>query len=334
MAVQLSPIFNGAQVFTPAGLPLSGGLINTYLAGSSTPAATYTTSAGNIANSNPIQLGPDGRPPAEIWLTAGIAYKFVLTDSLANLIQTYDNISGIALAPLSIWVPTGVTPTFFSATQFTVPGDLTSTFVAGIRIQYTITATQFYGTVTASIFGGGVTTVTVVVDSTPLTSGLNAVNVSQLSPVSSPIPAIIPPFTTFNNGIAVGNTNQTSPSTIDWYLEQTFTPTWSGSVIAGTTTYTQQTGSGTRIGNMFFFQIVLVITSATGTGTAKISGLPYQPNVTFNAAMPMVTTGGVPMAAQPTVTPSFAIINSTTGAAIGAGSPASTTYQINGFYPI
>lgn len=93
--VNLSPLFNGWQGFTPAGLPLSGGFINTYIAGTSTPLATYTTIAGNVANSNPIQLGPDGRPPFEIWLTQGQSYKLVLTDSLGLNPLTYDNISGI-----------------------------------------------------------------------------------------------------------------------------------------------------------------------------------------------------------------------------------------------
>src|SRR6185295_15709358 len=143
MAVNFAPIFNGWQGFTPSGIPLSGGLVWTYLAGTSTPAASYTTNAGNIANSNPIQLDAGGRPPAEIWLTAGQSYKFVLMDSLSNTLATYDNILGIVNAPSSLWVASGVTPTFISATQFSVPGNLVTTFQVGLRIQYTLTATQF-----------------------------------------------------------------------------------------------------------------------------------------------------------------------------------------------
>jgi hypothetical protein len=56
---------------------------------------TYTTSAGNIANTNPIQLGTNGRPPQEIWLNSGFSYKFVLTDSANVQIATYDNLYGI-----------------------------------------------------------------------------------------------------------------------------------------------------------------------------------------------------------------------------------------------
>ena len=56
MAVNLSPIGNGFQFFTVLGEPLSGGFIYTYQAGTTTPLATYTTSAGTIANTNPIVL--------------------------------------------------------------------------------------------------------------------------------------------------------------------------------------------------------------------------------------------------------------------------------------
>lgn len=93
--VALSPLFNGWQGFDTNGKPLNGGLINTYVAGSSTPTPTYTTSGGGVQNTNPIVLGADGRPPQEIWLDITLAYKFVLTDSLANVLGTYDNLSGI-----------------------------------------------------------------------------------------------------------------------------------------------------------------------------------------------------------------------------------------------
>ena len=100
--VSLAPIFNGWQGFTAGGLPLSGGKINTYLAGTTTPHATYTTIAGSVANANPIILQADGRPPFEIWLELGIAYKFVLTDSLGLNAITYDNIDGIGEAAQDI----------------------------------------------------------------------------------------------------------------------------------------------------------------------------------------------------------------------------------------
>lgn len=84
----------GWQFFSNIGQPLAGGLLYTYAAGTTAPAATYTSSAGNIANTNPIVLDAYGRVPNEIWLTVGSAYKFVLQDSSAVQIGTWDNISG------------------------------------------------------------------------------------------------------------------------------------------------------------------------------------------------------------------------------------------------
>lgn len=108
MSVNLSPIGNGFQFFTTTGVPLAGGFLYSYQAGSTTPATTYTDSAGTIANTNPIQLGTDGRPPAEIWFTAGSTYKFVLTDSANVVIQTYDNLYGIiGTSPSVSAVPAG-----------------------------------------------------------------------------------------------------------------------------------------------------------------------------------------------------------------------------------
>ena len=108
MAVNLSPIGNGFQFFTTTGIPLGGGYIYTYVAGSSTPSSTYTDSTGTVANTNPIQLGTDGRPPNEIWLTSGVNYKFVLTDSTGSVIQTYDNLYGIlGSAPSVNAIPSG-----------------------------------------------------------------------------------------------------------------------------------------------------------------------------------------------------------------------------------
>jgi len=59
--VVFSPIGNGQQWFTNAGVPLSGGKINTYAAGTTTPIATYTDNTGATPNANPIILDSTGR---------------------------------------------------------------------------------------------------------------------------------------------------------------------------------------------------------------------------------------------------------------------------------
>lgn len=95
--VNLSPLGGAAaQFFDSNGNPLSSGFIYTYAAGTNTPQATYTTAAGNIQHSNPIQLDAAGRvPTGEIWLTANQSYKFVTKDANNVLIGTYDNLTGI-----------------------------------------------------------------------------------------------------------------------------------------------------------------------------------------------------------------------------------------------
>ena len=117
MSVNLSPFYGVAgQLFDDNGNPLAGGKIYTYLAGTTTNSATYTTSAGNVAHSNPIVLDGAGRVPSgEIWLTNGISYKFVVNDSANNLIGTFDNIKGIndaAFTNIANYTGNGSTTTF------------------------------------------------------------------------------------------------------------------------------------------------------------------------------------------------------------------------------
>jgi hypothetical protein len=97
MTVLLSPVGGvAAQFFDNNGNPLSGGKLFSYSAGTTTPAATFTSSLGTTAHTNPIILDAGGRVPGgEIWLTDGVIYKFVLQTSTNVLIATYDNIVGI-----------------------------------------------------------------------------------------------------------------------------------------------------------------------------------------------------------------------------------------------
>jgi len=91
-SVLLSPVGNGQQFFDNNGVPLSGGLIYTYQAGSSTLLTTYTTNNGTVPNTNPIILDAAGRTPNEVWLQTGYSYKFVLQTSTGVTLQTLDNL--------------------------------------------------------------------------------------------------------------------------------------------------------------------------------------------------------------------------------------------------
>lgn len=55
----------------------------------------------------------------------------------------------------------------------------------------------------------------------------------------------------------------------------TFTPTYYGSTIAGTTTYATQYGRYTRIGDVCYFTLRVDWTAVTGTGNGIVGGLPF-----------------------------------------------------------
>ena len=96
MAINLSAFAGaGAQFFDNNGDPLAGGLLYTYLAGTTTPATTYTSIAGTTNNTNPIVLDAAGRTPSQIWLVGGAFYKFVLKTSTYVQLGSYDNIPAI-----------------------------------------------------------------------------------------------------------------------------------------------------------------------------------------------------------------------------------------------
>ena len=91
MTVQLapSPVFQGLGF---GGLPLPGGKLFTYIAGTTTPQATYTDSTQTTQNTNPVVLNANGQ--ANVWLVVGQVYKLKLTDFFGNQIWVVDQIPG------------------------------------------------------------------------------------------------------------------------------------------------------------------------------------------------------------------------------------------------
>ena len=146
MSINLSPLGGaGWQFFDNNGVPLSGGLLYTYLAGTTTQTATYTSATGSIANSNPIVLDSSGRPPNEIWLTGGISYKFVLQTSGASQIWSMDNLSGLPSAGVESSATATAGQTVFNGLSYTTGNNSLKVFVNGskqiISVNYTETNT-------------------------------------------------------------------------------------------------------------------------------------------------------------------------------------------------
>lgn len=78
-----------------------------------------------------------------------------------------------------------------------------------------------------------------------------------------------------NKGLRLPNTVSNDTMALDWYEEGTFIPAIIGATTPGVGTYTSQLGKYTRIGNRVDIQVAISITNHTGTGTIKISGLPF-----------------------------------------------------------
>lgn len=87
------------------------------------------------------------------------------------------------------WLNYGLTPTYVSATQFTVTGNQTGIFSVGRRVKAMVSAGAVYGTITASAFTS-LTTVTVALDSGNLDSGVSEVDVGFMNPVNPSLPVL------------------------------------------------------------------------------------------------------------------------------------------------
>jgi hypothetical protein len=193
MPAYLSPIGNEMQL-DANGNPLAGGQIWTLAAGTTSLIATYTDSAGLVPQANPIVLNSAGLPASPIWLPAGQAVKLEIKDSNGVLQRTIDNVSGINdpsnASTADQWVIFTGTPTYISATSFSLGGDQTNVFQVGRRIKSTNTGGTRNSTITASSYsaGTGLTTVTVTNDSGTLDSGLSQVSYGLISAVSTSLP--------------------------------------------------------------------------------------------------------------------------------------------------
>ena len=79
------------QFFGTDGLPLVGGKLYPYAAGTSTPLATYVDHNGVTQNTNPVILDSNGE--ADVWLPDTTSYKYVLKTAADVLMYTVDYIA-------------------------------------------------------------------------------------------------------------------------------------------------------------------------------------------------------------------------------------------------
>lgn len=94
MAVLLTPPY--LQFLDDNGAPVANGFVYTYIAGTTTPKATYTDNTASTQNTNPIQLDSSGipQPNGSIWIEG--SYKIVVTDADGATISTTDNVTSFS----------------------------------------------------------------------------------------------------------------------------------------------------------------------------------------------------------------------------------------------
>ena len=79
------------QFFGTDGLPLVGGKLYTYSAGTTTPLATYVDHTGTTTNTNPVILDSNGE--ADVWLPETTSYKYILKTPADVTLYTVDYVS-------------------------------------------------------------------------------------------------------------------------------------------------------------------------------------------------------------------------------------------------
>jgi hypothetical protein len=146
-------------------------------------------------------LDARGECGGEIWLAAGSSYKFVLEDAPeygqthGPVVSTFDEVTGVndtvTVPSTNNWIEFSGTPTYISATSFSVAGDQRTTFQVYRRLRSSNSAGTIYSSILTSTYSTGITTVTVLNDTGTLDAGLSSVYYSFVETDPSAIP---PPF--------------------------------------------------------------------------------------------------------------------------------------------
>lgn len=147
----LSPLIKFRE-FDNNGVPLNGGQLFSYIAGTSTPQATYTDQSGGTPNANPVVLDSAGR--ASVWLDPTLAYKFILKDSLSNLIWTVDQVSSAGLTGAPGWNANSNYP------QGAIVADASGSGIFYVSLQSNNVGNALSNVAYWRAFGGGIRTVT------------------------------------------------------------------------------------------------------------------------------------------------------------------------------
>ena len=204
MALTLTPS-PYQTVLDSDGDPVSGAKVNTYLAGTTTAASTYTTSVGDVANANPIVADSAGRFVA--YLSAGLSYKFVITTSADVAVDEQDNVLAVPGSSVNLDI-TGTAGEALAAGQvcyISATGDAAGTaglwYLADADLAYSSTGAVEIGIAVSAIaintsgtirIAGEATTATSTVVGTPYYVSATAGAITSSAPALARLVGIAP----------------------------------------------------------------------------------------------------------------------------------------------
>ncbi len=139
--VFMSALFNDVRFLTNSGVILNGGNVYSYLAGTNTPAVTYTDATGNTPNPDPITISSTGLLLNEVWQLQQQPMKYVVKDTSNVQIAVYDNVPGIndvSVPPSSFIFTTYLNTSAGGVISFNIPQTVAegSAGVTPVNYQY------------------------------------------------------------------------------------------------------------------------------------------------------------------------------------------------------
>jgi len=272
-----TPKFTG---FDTNGNPVTGGKLCTYLAGTTTPVATYTDVGLTTPNANPIILDAAGR--ATIFLSPGTSYKFLLltagsdsTCATGTTVWTQDNIQTVPASSQSTDI-LGTVGVSVTTGQCVYMSDGSGALVAGqwylcsTANTYSST-TPAVGLATANATGGTVATIRI----SGLVSGLSSLSVGS----------------TYYVGTAGALTNSAPANYRIVGQAQTATTIVVSPHVSGVASATNLTAGTVPVGRLGSGVTTHVTSNATGTVNDWAPGLSGNSLIVIGSLSPLTITG-------------------------------------------
>lgn len=144
-----------------------------------TSKADYVAHKGNVTDAHGINTIKATADAAQAEVAAARGSQAALDARLSVALQADGGIKLSSIA--SKWLDNGDVPTFVDSTHFTVPGDRTLVYLAGVILRCTVSASYVYAAIASRSFGAGVTTVTLDPLYPVLTSGLSKIEIALIA---------------------------------------------------------------------------------------------------------------------------------------------------------